>query len=160
MNNLQYCLRSKRFRWIYWLKVGTRISWLQRSDYRWNKPWSRWSIRNFRRKKITFGNQGRTRAKQNKTKKCKKRGGFRAPLPLPLRPSISHLVNFFDGLARKCLLRRYPGPVDFSWNFSPLESPPPLPHPPALSHFDKNFEKNLKDQGSYAGCLQLKFSLF
>ena len=61
----------------------------------------------------------------------KEGGGGRAPLPLPLRPSISHLVNFLDGLARKCLLRRYPGPVDFSWNFSPLESPPPpLPRPP------------------------------
>ena len=83
----------------------------------------------------------------------KEGGGGRAPLPLPLRPSISHLVNFLDGLARKCLLRRYPGPVDFSWNFSPLESPPPPSPPPALSHGENNFEKNLWDQGSHAGCL-------
>ena len=79
-------------------------------------------------------------------------GDGRTPLPLSLRPSISHLVNFLDGLAQKCLLRRYPGAVKFSWNFSPLESPRSLSR-------RKNFEKNLWDKGSYAGCLQWKSSL-
>ena len=78
-----------------------------------------------------------------------KRGSWKAFPPSPSSSLYFTLVNFHDGLARKCLLRRYPGPIEFSRNFSPLERL-------ALSHGEKNFKKNFWDQGNYAGCLQRK----
>ena len=139
-----YTLHSKRFQWIYWLKAGTRVPWLAPEVCRWNKTVLTVTYREFNKKKITSGTQGRTTAKQNKPKRNKKmdkRGRWEGS---PLSPSSSFyfaLVNLLDRLARKCLLCRYPGPIDFLRNFSPLERL-------ALFHGEKIFKKNL--------CLQWK----